>query len=72
VLGVKVMEPGCKVIKIEPHLGDLSFAEGSFPTPFGVVKIKHTKKADGGISTQIEAPKEVSVVDANGKKLILR
>ncbi|MEX6686212.1 hypothetical protein QTN47_01830 [Danxiaibacter flavus] len=72
VLGVKVMEPGCKVIKIEPHLGDLSFAEGSFPTPFGVVKIKHTKKPGGGISTQIEAPKEVSVVDANGKKLILR
>lgn len=72
VLGVKVVEPGCKVIKIEPHLGDLSFAEGSFPTPFGVVKIKHTKKTDGGISTQIEAPKEVSVVDANGKRLILR
>lgn len=31
VLGVKVMEPGCKVIKLEPHLGDLKFVEGTFP-----------------------------------------
>lgn len=25
VLGVQVIESGCKVIKIEPHLGDLFF-----------------------------------------------
>lgn len=62
VLGVKVLEPGCKTIKIEPHLGDLKFAEGSFPTPYGVVKIKHTKLANGQVKTDVSAPKEVKVI----------
>jgi alpha-L-rhamnosidase len=55
VLGVSVVEPGCKVIKIEPHLGDLSFVEGTFPTPFGVVRIKHTRLANGRIESEIHA-----------------
>ena len=43
VLGVKVVEPGCKVIHIELHLGDLTWVEGTFPTPLGVVKIRCEK-----------------------------
>lgn len=62
VLGVKVMAPGCKVIKIEPHLGDLKFAEGTFPTPYGIVKIKHTKLANGKIDTKVDAPKEIKII----------
>ncbi|HEY4154043.1 MAG TPA: hypothetical protein VGM24_01400, partial [Puia sp.] len=45
VLGIKVIKPGCREIKIEPHLGDLRFAEGSFPTPFGLVKVKHVRQS---------------------------
>lgn len=37
VLGIKVLEPGCKVVKIEPHLCDLDWAEGTFPTPYGII-----------------------------------
>lgn len=62
VLGVKVVEPGCKAIKVEPHLGDLQWAEGTFPTPHGVVKIKHTKNADGSIASKVDAPKGVKIV----------
>ncbi|GAA4314474.1 hypothetical protein GCM10023149_10640 [Mucilaginibacter gynuensis] len=62
VLGVQVMAPGCKVIKITPHLADLKFVEGTFPTPYGAVKIKHTKLANGTIKTDIQAPKEVKVI----------
>jgi alpha-L-rhamnosidase len=62
VLGVKVMAPGCRVIKIEPHLGDLSFAEGTFPTPYGIVKIKHTKVANGKIKTVVTGPKMVRII----------
>ncbi|WP_432710252.1 alpha-L-rhamnosidase [Pedobacter sp.] len=62
VLGVKVMEPGCKVLKIDPHLGDLKFVEGTFPTPFGIVKIKHTKMADGRINSVIDAPNGITVI----------
>lgn len=62
VLGVQVVEPGCKVLRIEPHLGDLEWAEGSFPTPYGVVQIKHTKGSDGKIKSDIKAPKEVRII----------
>jgi len=62
VLGVKVVEPGCRVIKVEPHLCDLLWVEGSFPTPFGVVKIRHDKMPDGWIKSKIDAPKGVKVL----------
>lgn len=62
VLGVKVMAPGCKVIKLEPNLGDLEFAEGTFPTPYGVLKIKHTKLANGKVKTEYKAPKGVKII----------
>lgn len=62
VLGVQVTEPGCKVLKIEPHLGDLQWVEGSFPTPFGVVKIRHDKMPDGKIKSRVDAPKGVKIL----------
>lgn len=62
VLGIKVMEPGCKVIKVSPNLGDLLWAEGTFPTPYGVLKVKHTKAANGKINSQIQAPKGVKII----------
>ena len=62
VLGIKVLAPGCKVIAIKPHLGDLQFAEGSFPTPYGVLTVKHVKQSDGKIATTVNAPKGVKVI----------
>lgn len=62
VLGIKVVEPGCKVVKIEPNLGDLEYAEGSFPTPLGVIKVKHTKEANGKIKSDIKAPKGIKII----------
>lgn len=62
VLGVSVVEPGCKTIRIKPNLGDLTWAEGTFPTPFGVVKIRHEKQANGNIVSKIDAPKGVKVL----------
>lgn len=62
VLGVNVIEPGCKVIKIEPHLGDLKWVKGTFPTPYGIVKIEHEKMADGSVRTPFETPKEIKVI----------
>lgn len=62
VLGVNVVVPGCKVLKIEPHLGDLKFAEGTFPTPYGIVKIKHVRQPNGKITTSVKAPREVKII----------
>jgi alpha-L-rhamnosidase len=64
VLGVNVVAPGCKVLKIEPHLGNLTYAEGTFPTPFGVVKIKNTKLPNGKTQINVSAPKEVKIIKA--------
>lgn len=62
ILGVKVVEAGCKKIEIKPNLVDLDWVEGTYPTPYGVIKIKHTKTADGKIETKIDAPKEVTLI----------
>lgn len=62
VLGIQVMEAGCKTIKIEPHLGNLEWAEGSFPTPMGVVKVKHTRLQNGEIETEVDAPEGITVI----------
>ncbi len=61
VLGIQVVEPGSKVIRIRPNLGDLSFAEGTFPTPYGVITVKHVKQADGKVKSEIQAPKEIKI-----------
>jgi alpha-L-rhamnosidase len=62
VLGIKVLAPGCKVIKIEPHLGNLTFAEGTFPTPYGVLKVKHVRLSNGKIQSTINAPAGVKII----------
>jgi hypothetical protein len=62
VLGIKVLQPGCKVIKIEPHLADLEWAQGSFPTPMGIIKVKHVKNKNGTIKSTFSAPKEIEII----------
>ncbi len=62
VLGVKVLEPGCKKIKIDPHLGNLEWVEGTFPTPYGVIEVRHEKCKNGDVKTVYKAPKEVQIV----------
>jgi alpha-L-rhamnosidase len=61
VLGIQVIEPGSKVIRISPNLGDLDFVEGTFPTPFGIIKVKHVKQAGEKIESEIEAPEGVII-----------
>ena len=62
VLGVQVVEPGCKVIRIVPHLGDLKWVKGTFPTPYGIISISHTLSDNGKIVTEVDAPSEVLVL----------
>ncbi|WP_139959668.1 alpha-L-rhamnosidase-related protein [Flavicella sediminum] len=61
VLGVNVLDGG-NTIKLEPHLGDLKFANGTFPTKFGVLKIKHKRNSQGKTITSFEAPKGLKVI----------
>ncbi|MDE6411223.1 MAG: alpha-L-rhamnosidase [Clostridia bacterium] len=58
VLGVRVKEAGCKKLEIVPDLGDLTWAEGTFPTPYGTVRIRH-ERINGKVHTQVDAPKGI-------------
>lgn len=62
ILGVQILEPGCKKVKISPHLGDLTYARGTYPTPYGEISIHHTKQADGSIDSKIIAPEGVEII----------
>lgn len=62
ILGVEIVDAGCKTLRITPHLGDLEWAEGTFPTPLGIVYIKHVKGADGKIVSTVKAPDGIKVI----------
>lgn len=62
VLGIEILEPGCKKVRICPDLGDLEFAEGTYPTPYGVIRVRHEKDGAGKIISTIDAPAEVEIV----------
>lgn len=62
VLGIKVVEPGCRTVKIAPQLGNLKWAKGTFPTPYGIIEVYHEKNSKGKITSRINAPKEITVI----------
>ena len=62
ILGVEPIEPGFKKVRIEPHLGHLDWAEGSFPTPKGIISISVQRLDNGKISTKIKLPRGVRQV----------
>ncbi len=62
VLGIEIVEPGGKWVRIVPHLGDLKWAEGTYPTPGGVIKVRHETGPDGKIKSQIDAPAEIKIL----------
>jgi len=62
VLGITVLEAGCRKVKIEPHLGDLKWVEGTYPTPYGIISVRHERLNDGKIKSKISAPKEITII----------
>ena len=62
VLGVEVVEPGCKKVRIQPHLGNLQWVEGTFPTPKGEIYLRHEKGADGKIKSTVKLPSGIKRV----------
>ena len=64
VLGVKPLAPGLKRVRIAPQLGKLEWAEGTYPTPLGPIKLRHDRQPDGSVKSRIEAPPGVEVEQA--------
>ncbi len=58
VLGVQIVEPGYRKIKIRPHLCGLTKAEGTIPTVYGEIHIKH-ELINGKIETELKLPEGI-------------
>lgn len=56
VLGVRPAEAGFAKVIIDPDLGDLDWAEGTYPTPKGIIKVRHERRPDGSIKSDVELP----------------
>jgi hypothetical protein len=65
VLGIRPLEPGFKRVAITPQLGQLEWAEGTYPTPHGPIRVRHERQPDGTVRSQIDAPQGVVVVESN-------
>lgn len=63
VLGIQAAAPGFAKVRIVPDLGDLQWAEGSFPTPYGVIRVRHERQPDGTIKTETSTPPGVETVE---------
>lgn len=61
VLGIRPAEPGFKKVNIKPSLGNLQYAEGEYPTPYGSIYVKHEKQSDGSIKTDVKLPEGVEI-----------
>ena len=62
VLGVTPVAPGCAKVRITPHLGQLAWAEGTYPTPKGPISVRHDKQPDGSIKSTVKLPDGIEQV----------
>lgn len=57
VLGIEILEPGCRRVAVKPQLGNLEWAKGTYPTPYGDITVSVTKEG-----VEISAPAEIEIV----------
>ena len=56
VLGVRPVAPGFTAVEFSPDLGDLDWARGQIPTPFGPVSVSLHRSGDGKPTAEITVP----------------
>jgi len=61
VAGIEPASPGFKTVKIEPHLGDLTSLEATYPHPQGLIHVKYQTGAEG-TKADVELPAGLSGV----------
>lgn len=61
VMGINIIEPGCKKILIKPNLGYLDFVNGTYPTPYGNIEID-IRKCNNELIINYSAPDEIEII----------
>lgn len=62
ILGVTPVAPGCAQVRITPNLGRLKWAEGTYPTPKGAIRVRHERQVDGTIKSVVKLPAGIQEV----------
>lgn len=63
VLGIAPASPGFATVTVSPHLADLDWARGTFPTPHGLIEVSHERGADGQVRTALKLPDGVRLAE---------
>ena len=61
VLGIQILEAGCKKLLVKPELGNLSWVKGIYPTPYGMVHV-NAFRSNGEVLVGIAAPPEIEII----------
>jgi hypothetical protein len=73
VCGIEPAEPGFKSVRIEPHLGPLTWVEGKMPHPLGEITVRLERDGKTGIKGSITLPPGLTgKFFWNGKSAILK
>lgn len=62
ILGVEVLDAGCRRVKILPNLCGLEWVRGTYPTPHGLIEIEH-RNVNGKVVSTVKAPEGATVVE---------
>lgn len=62
ILGLRPTENDNTEYLLCPNLCDLEWAEGRCPTPYGTIRVSVRKDAAGNTVTEVDAPKEIRII----------
>lgn len=64
ILGVRPVEAGCGVVEVDPHpTPGVTYAKGTYPTPYGPVKVDWHLDSNGKLVCSASGPKEVRIIN---------
>lgn len=59
MLGIRPLAPGCARVQVAPQLGNLRWVEGCYPTPRGPIQVRHERRANGRVVSEVQAPRGI-------------
>ncbi|MEP7277002.1 MAG: alpha-L-rhamnosidase N-terminal domain-containing protein [Bacteroidota bacterium] len=73
VCGIEPASAGFSSVRIQPHLGNLTFCDGSMPHPNGIIKVHYKKRAAESWDIRIDLPRGIEGIFVwQGKEMRLK